>query len=181
MLRETHHAVVLENWGVLWMWHSLKIFLLCAVTTALAWDGVSEPVAYLCSVGGRAGRLGRDLLEAAQRGGPVLFVERQIAHVWAAGVAATSACSSSRCCWAMRRADAVADAGGDRRGWCSLVKAGMLSGAFYVAAGGAVPDRDADGAVPAGGALLFGTVSAGCFFFPGLVYHRRRMRNEDRA
>src|SRR5258708_15223301 len=24
-LRETHHAPVLENWGTLWMWHSLQI------------------------------------------------------------------------------------------------------------------------------------------------------------
>src|SRR5260370_783045 len=32
VLRETHHAPVLENWGLLWLWQSLKIFLLCAVT-----------------------------------------------------------------------------------------------------------------------------------------------------
>src|SRR5262249_45686304 len=24
MLHDTHHAAVLENWGLLWMWHSLK-------------------------------------------------------------------------------------------------------------------------------------------------------------
>ena len=32
MLRETHHAAVLENWGLLWMWHSLMVFLLCLLT-----------------------------------------------------------------------------------------------------------------------------------------------------
>src|SRR5262249_38510970 len=37
LLRESHHAPVLENWGVLWMWHSVTIFLLCALTNALWW------------------------------------------------------------------------------------------------------------------------------------------------
>src|SRR5262249_42839711 len=42
MLRETHHAAVLENWGLLWMWHSLMIFLLCLLTQFLAWGGVTS-------------------------------------------------------------------------------------------------------------------------------------------
>jgi serine/threonine-protein kinase len=47
MLRETHHAPVLENWGVLWMWHSLKIFILCLLTNAMAWAGWTDPLPYL--------------------------------------------------------------------------------------------------------------------------------------
>src|SRR5262249_20598770 len=31
LFRETHHAAVLENWGVLWMWHSLALLVLCAL------------------------------------------------------------------------------------------------------------------------------------------------------
>ena len=27
VFRETHHATILENWGLLWMWHSLALLL----------------------------------------------------------------------------------------------------------------------------------------------------------
>ena len=30
LFRETHHATVLENWGLLWMWHSLALLVTCA-------------------------------------------------------------------------------------------------------------------------------------------------------
>ncbi|MDQ3331519.1 MAG: serine/threonine protein kinase, partial [Planctomycetota bacterium] len=37
--RETHHAQVLENWGLLWMWHAVALLGLCLVTNALQlWD-----------------------------------------------------------------------------------------------------------------------------------------------
>jgi len=32
LFRETHHAEVLENWGVLWMWHSLVLLLASVLT-----------------------------------------------------------------------------------------------------------------------------------------------------
>ena len=34
--RETHHAAVLENWGLLWMWHSLALLLTAFVTQRAA-------------------------------------------------------------------------------------------------------------------------------------------------
>src|SRR5712691_11131217 len=37
VLRETHHAPVLENWGLLWMWHSLVLLVACLATNALYW------------------------------------------------------------------------------------------------------------------------------------------------
>ena len=30
--RPTHHAGILRNWGVLWMWHSLVLLVLCLTT-----------------------------------------------------------------------------------------------------------------------------------------------------
>ena len=85
LFRETHHAAVLENWGVLWMWHSLTIFLLCAVTSGMYWAGVRSHVPYLAlwSIGLVA--WGAFFWSWRRRGGPVTFVERQIAHAWAAG------------------------------------------------------------------------------------------------
>ena len=38
LLRETHHAVVLENWGLLWMWHSVVVLILSVITDVLAWQ-----------------------------------------------------------------------------------------------------------------------------------------------
>ena len=35
MLRDTHQASIMENWGRLWMWHALVLFLACAGTCLL--------------------------------------------------------------------------------------------------------------------------------------------------
>ena len=45
--RETHHATVLENWGLLWMWHSLALLVMCVLTNALQWRGIGSPWPYL--------------------------------------------------------------------------------------------------------------------------------------
>src|SRR5262249_20302141 len=50
--RATPHAVVLENFGLLWMCHSGKILLQCVLTTAMAWGGVTNPWWYLLLWGG---------------------------------------------------------------------------------------------------------------------------------
>ncbi len=36
LFRETHHATVLENWGLLWMWHSLALLVICLLTNLAA-------------------------------------------------------------------------------------------------------------------------------------------------
>ncbi len=45
--RETHHAPVLENWGLLWMWHSLALLVLSLLTNWLQWRGQQSPWPYL--------------------------------------------------------------------------------------------------------------------------------------
>src|SRR5262249_17824309 len=89
LLGEPHHAPVMENWGVLWMLHSLKLFLLCAVTNWMYWQGVDSHLPYLAlwSVGLVA--WGLIFWSWRRRGGPVTFVERQMAHAWGAGVTAS--------------------------------------------------------------------------------------------
>ena len=47
MLGDTHHAPILENWGLLWMWHAVVLLVLCLVTNAMQWRGVDQPGPYL--------------------------------------------------------------------------------------------------------------------------------------
>ena len=64
--RETHHAAVLENWGLLWMWHSVMALLQCSATAVLAGVGVDAPLAVSADLGGGPLDLVRHLLVAAE-------------------------------------------------------------------------------------------------------------------
>ena len=57
LFRETHHATVLENWGVLWMWHGALLLVLCVLTNWLherraAWPMFAEHWPYVLLWGG---------------------------------------------------------------------------------------------------------------------------------
>ena len=118
---------------------------------------------------------GTVLWQIRKAAGPVLFVERQIAHAWAAGVCASIGMFAIE--WlaglpALTLSPAVAVAAG----MVMVFKAGILSGRFYgwAAANFAAavvmtlpPFRD-------GSVLMFGVVSALSFFVPGLKYYRQR-------
>ena len=175
MLRETHHAVVLENWGLLWMCHSVMILLhVRADDVAWRWCGVTNPWWYLLLWGGGLIVWGGGLLEPAQRGGPVLFVERQVAHVWAGAVAGDHRrLRASRCCCGLPVLT-LSPMLAVIAGMTFVVKAGMLSGSFYLSAAALFLTAVPMALCPDYGPLLFGLVSAVCFFVPGLKYHLRR-------
>ncbi len=182
LLRETHHAVVLENWGVLWMCHSLKIFLSCAATTWMAWSGVTNPWWYLLLWGGGLMAWGVVFWKLRKRAGPVLFVERQVAHVWASAVAATIGVFVLEMLLGLpvlKLAPMLAAIAG----MTFLVKAGMLSGSFYLSSAALFLTAIPMALWPDYGPLLFGAVTAVCFFVPGLKYHlqRRRSRRAQQA
>ena len=177
LFRETHHADILENWGKLWMWHSAMIFLLCLLTQVMKWSALDGHVWYMgvWSVG--LVTWGGVLWQLRKAAGPVLFVERQIAHAWAAGV-----CASIAMFWiewliplpALTLSPAVAVAAG----MVMVFKAGILSGRFYVWAAANFAAAVVMPLVPQVSILLFGAVSALSFFVPGLKYYRqRRARN----
>jgi serine/threonine-protein kinase len=175
MLRETHHAEVLENWGLLWMWHSLAIFVLCLLTQVLAWSGVNDHSTYLIlwSVGLIA--WGTILWQLRRRAGPVLFVERQIAHAWAAGVCASIGMFVIEVLIplpVLMLSPAIAIAAG----MVFVFKAGILSGRFYISATAMFVTATVMPLVPEVSILLFGVVSALSFFLPGLKYYRLRRR-----
>jgi serine/threonine-protein kinase len=57
-----------------------------------------------------------------------------------------------------------------------LVKAGILSGTFYFQVGILIGTSVVMALSYPYAMFIFGVVCAACFFFPGLKYHRQRMR-----
>lgn len=194
--RETHHAGVLENWGLLWMWHSLVLVVLCALTNWFHWQqatlrwpvqppvGASRwPYLALWTIG--LGVWAGIFWSLRRRAGPVTFVERQIAHVWAGSVISSTGLFFIE--WILGLPVlALSPVLGLISGMVFLAKGGILSGAFYIQA----LVLFATAAVMAWmqsisratgisdfSITVFGIVSAVCFFFPGLKYYRQRIRN----
>lgn len=181
LFRETHHADVLENWGKLWMWHSLMIFSLCLVTQVMAWSSVRDHIWYLGFWTVGLLTWGTVLWQLRKAAGPVLFVERQIAHAWAAGVCASIGMFAIE--WlaglpALTLSPAVAIAAG----MVMVFKAGILSGRFYgwAAATFAAAVLMTLPFFRDWSVLLFGIVTALSFFVPGLKYYRQRKANVAR-
>lgn len=182
MFRETHHATVLENWGLLWMWHSLALFVICLLTNWLEWQGAASPWPYLILWTAGLGTWAGIFWTLRRRGGPVTFVERQIAHTWAASMVAIALLFVVEMILGLpvlTLSPVLALVGG----MIFLVKAGTLSGAFYVQAIALFATALAMAAlqrleIPLG-VMLFGVVSAACFFVPGLKYYRQRACNLD--
>ena len=101
-----------------------------------------------------------------RRGGPVTFVERQIAHVWAASTAGSVGLFIVELLLGLpvlTLSPVLALFGG----MVFLVKAGTLSGAFYFAAAASFLTAGLMALWPQYGLFLFGAVSAASFFIPG--------------
>jgi serine/threonine-protein kinase len=175
LFRETHHATVLENWGLLWMWHSVVLLALCGVTDVLAWQKVESRWPYVVLWGGGLAIWAPIFWALRHRAGPVTSVERQIAHIWGGSVIA-----SVMLFWVegllhmpvLTLSPVLALIAG----LVFFAKAGILSGAFYVQAGVLFLTALVMCVAPAWQHLIFGVVSAACFFVPGLKYYRQRGR-----
>ncbi|QDU95299.1 serine/threonine-protein kinase [Lignipirellula cremea] len=183
MFRETHHAVVLENWGLLWMWHSLAIFVACLLTNVVFWidmqyslQGVRYYYFALWTAG--FGAWAAVFWALRRRMGPVLFVERQIAHVWAASIICIAMLFPLEA-WLSLEPLKLSPILGLINGMVFFVKAGILSGAFYLQSLALFLTAVAMALAPEVAHLIFGAVSAACFFFPGLKYYRQRMKSQS--
>jgi serine/threonine-protein kinase len=178
-LRETHHAPILHNWGVLWMWHSLVLLVVCLMTQALhlADDQNRWHYSLLWTAG--LGAWAAVFWWLRRRMGPVTFVERQIAHCWAAGMISIALLFPVE--WMLQLpvltlSPVVALVSGI----VFMVKAGILSGRFYLQAALMFVTSLAMARWPRYGHLIFGFVAAASFFFPGLKYYRERLAEERR-
>ena len=142
--RETHHAVVLENWGVLWMWHSLVLVVLCLVTNFFQWRGIASRLPYVALWSMGLGVWAVIFWNLRRRSGPITFVERQIAHVWAGSVICSTLLFGIEALLQLPVLT-LSPVLGLVSGMVFLVKAGILSGAVLRAGGRAVRHRRRDG------------------------------------
>ena len=181
LFRESHHAAILQNWGLLWMWHSLVVLLLCLITNGMQFKGVAErwPYVSLWVVG--LGLWAGIFWNLRHRSGPITAVERQIAHVWAGSMIASSMLFAVESIMD-RPVLEFSPVLGAIAGMVFLVKAGILSGSFYVQSAmmfatslvmAAIEYSD----LPDFSVSLFGVVSALTFFMPGLKYYRQQKKS----
>jgi serine/threonine protein kinase len=184
LFRETHHATVLENWGVLWMWHAVLLLVLCGVTNWLhlqrtSWPVFSQPWPYVLLWGGGLAVWAPIFWALRRRSGPVTAVERHIAHVWAGSIIAVIGLFIVEALLGLPVLK-LSPVLGLISGMVFVVKAGILAGAFYVNAAAlflcgatmAVLDR----AGFSYSLTLFGIVAGATFFVPGWKYFRQSRR-----
>ena len=170
IFRETHHAPVMENWGVLWMLHSLMLLLLCVVTNVLWLAGERRHVVYLLlwSLGLIA--WGAFFWNWRRRGGPVTFVERQMAHGWAAGVAASIGIFIVEVLLSLP-ALTLTPVLAVVAGMVFIFMAGTVSGWFHVPAALCFAATLPMALWPDYAPTMFGVIAALGFFVPGWKYY----------
>ena len=180
--RETHHASVLENWGILWMLHSAVVFLLCLLTNFLQWrdaaTGTSSRWPYMSIWCVGLGVWAIIFYNLRRRAGPVTFVERQIVHVWAGSMIVSTLLYFVE--WQMGLAVLqLSPVIGLVSGMVFLVKASLLNGRFYIQAAalfvtGGIMAVIPQTSLPDFSISLYGVVAGLSFFLPGLKYYRQR-------
>lgn len=173
VLRETHHAAVLENWGKLWVWHSMVLLSAGLLTWQLDYNGVTQRWVYVAVWTLGLGTWAAVFWKLRQRMGPVTFIERQIAHVWGASMIAIGMLFPIEW-WLQLPVLTLSPLLGVISAMVFIIKAGMLTGAFYLQAVALLITSLAMALLPQYAHLIFGLVSAACFFIPGFKYARRR-------
>ena len=172
--RDTHHAPILENWGLLWMLHSVLILLLTGVTAWMYMANVKGHLPYLLLWSIGLVVWGIIFWNVRRRGGPVTFVERQIGHGWAGGVIGSIATFLIEVLLDLPSLT-LTPVLAVLAGVIFLIKAVTLSGWFYGAAIAmfvAVVPMTLAG--PPWSLGIFGIISALAFFLPGYKYYRQR-------
>lgn len=171
VFRPTHHIGVLENWGLLWMWHAVVLLVLCVTTDVLKNLPVTARYPYvgLWTLG--LGAWAAIFWNLRRRSGPVTFVERQIAHVWAASMACSTGLFGIE--WLLDLPVlTLSPVLGLIAAGVFVAKAGILSGEFYIHAGVLFLTSIPMAIYPTYALTIFGLAAAATFFIPGLKFHR---------
>jgi serine/threonine-protein kinase len=176
MLGETHHAPIAENWGLLWIYHSIAMIVFFGATNWLYLAGVRARWPYVAIFS--VGLCGWAAIFWAlrRRGGPIRFVEKQLAHVWGAGIIAINLVFLVE--WLLGLPVlALAPMIAVTNGMLFLIKGGMLSGGYYLQAALTFLAIFPMVAYPRFAPLIFGSVAAACFLATGLKYRLRSLRS----
>ncbi|MEM8947082.1 MAG: serine/threonine-protein kinase [Planctomycetota bacterium] len=185
VFRETHHATLLENWGVLWMWHAAVLLVLCLITNWLhmqqaRWSAMGDHWPYVALWGGGLAIWAPIFWAVRHRAGPVTAVERQIAHAWGGSIIAVILLFWVESLLGMPVL-LLSPVLGLISGMVFVVKAGILAGSFYFHAAALFAVSMAMAYLQAQhwpyGVSLFGIVSAATFFLPGWKYYRQSELN----
>ena len=185
-LAETHHAPVLRNWGLLWVWHSLALLATCVLTNVMQWIGLTSPWPYVGLWVAGLGTWAGIFWALRHRAGPVTFVERQIAHIWAGSIVSIALLFPVEQLLGLPVLS-LSPVLGLISGSVFLSKAGVLSGEFYLQALALYATAPAMALmqrheVPLS-ISLFGLISSACFAVPGWRYYRAyagdRTANDD--
>ena len=175
VFRETHHASVLENWGTLWIWHSMVLLIAGLLTWQMDYLGVTQVGMYVAVWTLGLGAWAAVFWKLRQRMGPVTFIERQIAHVWGASMVAIAMLFPIERLMNLEVL-ALSPLLGVIAAMVFIIKASMLNGVFYIQAAALLLAALLMAIQPDYAHLIFGVVSAACFFIPGFKYSRRRLR-----
>ncbi len=179
-LGETPHAVLLENWGDLWMYHSVALIVFYGLTWWLLARGVAARWPYFAIFTVGLGAWAAFFWKLRSRRGPVTFVERQLAHIWGAGVVALNLLLVAEALMGLP-VMALAPLLAVTNGTLFLIKAGILSGEFYVHAAALLAMVVPAALYPKAAIPIFALTSAASFFVTGLKYHRRHLRGRRSA
>lgn len=181
VFRETHHANVLESWGVLWMWHAAVLLVMCLLTNWMHlrrhnWPVMAEAWPYLLLWGGGLAVWAPIFWALRHRTGPVTAVERQIAHAWGGSIVAVMLLFGIEELLNLPVLT-LSPVLGLIGGMVFIVKAGILAGSFYIHAVAMFVTSIAMAAMQRYGleygVSIFGLVSAATFFLPGWKYYRQ--------
>ena len=181
VFRETHHATVLENWGLLWMWHAAVLLVICVSTNVMhasrvRWPEFARPWPYLALWGGGLAIWAPIFWTLRRRIGPVTAVERQIAHVWAGSVIAVVLLFVVESLLGLPVLT-LSPVLGLISGAVFVAKAGILSGLFYFQAAALFATSLAMALLQRQGSdvgiTVYGVVAAAAFFLPGWKYYRQ--------
>jgi len=148
------------------MWHALVLWILCLATNAMQLEGVDSRLPYLALWILGLGTWAAAFWGLRHRAGPVTFVERQIAHIWAASMASSILLFVIEALLGLPVLK-LSPVLGVISAAVFVAKAGILSGEFYLQSVALFATSLVMAAVPRWGVAIFGTVSALCFLIPG--------------
>ncbi|MDR3619465.1 MAG: serine/threonine-protein kinase [Paludisphaera borealis] len=177
LLGESHHAAVLENWGQLWIYHSVALLFFFGVTNALHLAGVTDRLPYVLLFTVGLGAWAAFFWSLRRKGGPISFVERQLAHIWGSGIVAINLVFLVE--WLLGLPVlSLSPMIAVTNGMLFMTKAGILSGFYYFQAAAVFLAVFPMAWYPRYAPIIFGVVAGACFFVTGLKYKLRRQRGD---